>query len=76
MQRETVFFLGAWWEGDVWVECEGWKDSLQQDSHPLEALVFPSVEQFSPKPERRKEEEKKQEGKREIWMDDRTPLQR
>lgn len=48
------FFLGPCWEGDIWVDCEGWKDGLQQDSHPLKALVFPSVEQFSSKPERRK----------------------
>lgn len=37
---------------------------------PILDTVFPSVEQFSPKTERRKEEEKKQEGKKDRfgWM--------
>lgn len=67
-KQNQRFFLGAPWKGNVWLDCEGWKGSLWEDSHPLTALVFSSVEQFLPKPERRGGKKGKKKKKRIGWM--------
>lgn len=64
--------MGASWEGNIWLECEGWKGSLWEDSHPLKALIVSSVEQFFPKPERRGGKKEEEEEEEKNWMNGRT----
>lgn len=54
----------ASWESDIWADCDGWKGSLPQDSHPLKALEFPSVDSshLSQQEEKRQQQEEKRFG--------------